>query len=222
MPTGYQHYAILRMSPQDGADDTLDMMLGFTDCKGPTIIGPPSYEILRDEREDINLSLRSRYDGLRFLCRLRFAISETNDTALLNTIVARSLDPDQWTLYLSIDGGYNEYEVELAEWEGPIPFNGMTRGGAEWVLEFIGSHVITEVPDIIPGLSPPVPGTVVPPPVPFTMTVPLVSALPTASRDYAGRLLRYASNTEEQVWVCLLQDDGSTYVWAEWGTGGLA
>lgn len=219
---GYQHYVTLRMSPLDGADETMDMMLAFTDCKGPTIIGPPNYEIERTRRQDINRRRATRFWGLRFECALRFAIIDMDDSLLLSKVVKRGLDTDQWTLYLSIDGGYNEHEVELDDWEGPLPLNGNTNAGAEWVLEFVARNLIDEVPDVRPDLDPPSADASIPAsPVAFTASVPLVPALPTASRDYAGRLLRWGSGTEEQVWVCLV-DAGGDYQWIEWGTGGSA
>lgn len=206
---GYTRYALLRMVPLTGEAETLDLMLAFSDLGGPVRI-EESHVLDNDSRTDINRRLASRLFGWRHKMRCVFQIFDMTDQGYITTIMNRAAD-DEWTFYLSIDGGDSEEEVRVTAYDGPDALSRKTVIGAEYSVTFESVDLLTEIPYIdttivvTPG-SPPV-------------FLPAAYSLPTASATYRGRVFVYRqAGTPDQAVVCLNDGTGS-YSWSAWAIG---
>lgn len=146
---GYEWYPILRMSPENGSDVTINFRQEFTDANGPTKTHV-GHSLERDLREDVNRSLRATYHGFRPEARLTLEILNMEDHQVLAQILERAVSP-AWTLYLSLDGGDTEREVILTEYRGPKAIKRKTYLGAEYEIAFGAVDLSDEVPAIGEG-----------------------------------------------------------------------
>lgn len=208
---GYSRYCVLRMVPRNGEAETLDLMAAFTDADGPVRVDE-SHVMDRASRRDVNRRNRGRIFGYRWRVRLTFHVLDMTDQAWLAQIVNRAADSDEWSLYLSVDAGSTEEQVELTSHDGPDPIGGKTVVGAAYALGFESVDLLDEVPNIDPDAeyalgSPPV-------------YVPDAWGLPTATAALRGRIFNYRqADTPDQAVVCLSDGVGG-YSWYAWAIGG--
>jgi len=153
---GYLWRTWIRMTPQDGPSETLDLGFifpgGFT-ASGVLTAAEPRYREVQDMRETIERRLRPLRFGFRPEVRLRFDIVETDpNAAVLAKIVRRLMDP-YWRVELSLDDGRTYREVVLREAPSPEPFGGKTVAGATHELRVIAKEAVRGFPDIRTGTS---------------------------------------------------------------------
>lgn len=201
---GYSRYALVRMVPDNGAEEVLDLMQAFTDARGPTTIEEQHRLVAVTTRENINRELSPRHYGFRSVTRLRFDICTMEDQQWLARMVNRAIR-DDWTTYLSVDAGTNEQEVELTAYDGPDVLQ-KSYIGARYSMTLTAVELLDEIPLISDDP---------PSPIALPSYVPAVSSLPAASILYYRRVLIDESTTPHSAVICL--DDGAGgYQWRAW------
>lgn len=141
---GYTRYAYLRMTPLDGAPETLDLMTSFSDAGGPVRIRE-TFRLDSRRTSDVNRLRRSLPFGYRYRAELQFQIPTVSETSSINEIAERAARED-WTLELSVDSGSTYNEVILSALEGPSPLGGKVANGAEYSMTFEAVELLDAPP----------------------------------------------------------------------------
>ena len=149
---GYRWYVQVRITPPNGAAETIDLMTDLTRVPG---LGPAQveleYTVQRKDRQDINRRLRSRIDGVRPTVTLTIeAGGDMADSAIVARILNALLDREK-AVELTLDGGTAWREVELSKFKGPTPNRGKTFAGCRWEITLLGVDLLTEIPDLMQG-----------------------------------------------------------------------
>lgn len=143
---GVEYYAVIRTAPDNGPDESFDLVALFPDSMGPVVV-TPGYDEIQDRRETISHRVNVQPRGYRPTCRLKFQIHDmARDHGTLATILSRLMDRE-WRVYLSLDGGKGEREVVLAKNKGPkvLTKQGV---GAEFVLDLDAVDTVLELPNL--------------------------------------------------------------------------
>jgi hypothetical protein len=217
MANGYQHYNLLRMSPQNGRVEVLDLMLAFTESKGPTST-VPAYSYIADQREDINNNIDVIARGFRMSVTMTIDFFAMADEAVLLEIVRRAgetmIDGSRaWDFDLSIDGGINFHPVLLRSGgvDGPDGHANKTIAGNRWRTTWHRIGLLDAIPLSDPGAGAP---------VGLAAFLPTVWQLPTASESNRGYvyLLRRAGLPDEA--FISLGDGIGGFGYLSWAYGG--
>ena len=146
---GYEWKTQVRIVPQNGLEETIVFATAFSDAGGPVRVDL-RYEEVIVEREDVNRVLRPLRLGFRVSPDFTFDIVTTVDQANLAKIANRLMSPD-FNLFLSLDAGVVEREIEMTRAPSPDPLGGKTANGARFRLGTECIELIDEIPDIGTG-----------------------------------------------------------------------
>jgi len=141
---GYEWQPIFRMVPDDGPEQVIVLRSSLTDVGGPGRIRL-AYRPVFTRAEDVNRRLAFQRFGFRAAVGIAAEVATMADQAALATILSR-LHSDQWRIYLSLDGGVVEREVELASNSGPDAIAGKVSVGASFELGLEAIDLIDTIP----------------------------------------------------------------------------
>ena len=141
---GYDVHPVVRQVPLNGAEVTTDFRTRFTDANGQTRSNIRYVPDL-DTREDVNRVSRTVHNGFRVQVDLTLEIVTAADHEQLAELVDRMARED-WTSFLSIDGGTTENQVELVDYRGPDALGGKTVAGARFRLRMRSKDLVPEIP----------------------------------------------------------------------------
>jgi len=140
--SGYEWHQMVRMTPDNGAAEVMDLRTAFSDASGP-VRTTPRYRDESEYDDDVNLITRAVHRGLRPEVTLRMDIATMADQANLATIVSRLMRPD-WSVELSLDGGVTYRGVRLSRPPTPRGFRGKTVAGATFDLSLRCTETIDD------------------------------------------------------------------------------
>lgn len=147
----YQWQPLVRITPDNGAVETIDLRTGMT-YLGRPVKCAPKWTPATEMREDVNRSARVRVDGVRIDVEFDFDIGGTSMadhevlSRIVNTLLAQSA-----LVELSLDNGATYREVVLLKYTGPDPFRGKTIAGARFQLDLRCVDLVDEVAPIRSG-----------------------------------------------------------------------
>jgi len=131
--SGYKWDPVFRVVPVNGAETVYWLADRLTDCGGHNRIRL-RYVESQNIREDLNRSLRPVVFGLRPEVEIECQIFSMADQAFLSEIESALLQPRDYAVYLSLDGGVVERQVVLSSVSNPEPLAGKTIVGAVFRL----------------------------------------------------------------------------------------
>ena len=149
---GYRFHTWVRMTPRDGAVETLDLSSDFLDSGSARSVltkAEPRYEERIESGEDINYAQRPLLLGIYCEVMLRFeTVSPATEHAAIARLVTRLIDP-YWTVELSLDNKVTYREVVAKKIGYPRPFGDKTIAG------FRVEHVVAcrELLDTYPAIG---------------------------------------------------------------------
>ena len=141
--TGYSWHHMIKLVPEDGAEEVLDIMQEFPDTKGP---GRTDLEY-RDEQEtrtDVNKIRRQVYDGFRARVTYRIEILDIEHQRALVKIMNAFAD-ELTAVHLSLDGGFTYREVIMIRAASPRPIRNKIVIGARFDLRMETAELIDEL-----------------------------------------------------------------------------
>jgi len=131
--SGYKWDPVFRVVPVNGSETVYWLADRLTDCGGHNRI-VLRYVESQNIREDINRSLRPVVFGLRPEVEIECQIFSMADQFFLAEIESALLQPRDYAVYLSLDGGVVERQVVLSRVSNPEPLAGKTIVGAVFRL----------------------------------------------------------------------------------------
>ena len=144
------------MTPLDGPVETVNLATVFLDAGVTRTVltkAEPSYEQVREERENINRAMRPLMLGFRPGLALRFDLtSPDSHHPTIAQLITRAMDP-YWRVELSLDNGTTYREMTLRRAGSPRPFGGKTVAGFSVEHVFQAKDLISTYPDIKSGSS---------------------------------------------------------------------
>lgn len=146
---GYRWYPRVRIVPANGNEQQLDLSALMTDAGGPVLINV-DYPQDRQDRIDVDRRADQTSFGFRPRVRMTFDINAMADHEHLAKIVQalhRTMDRQ---VFLSLDGGITEREMQMSRTPAPRPFNRKTIAGARYELELEAKDLLEEYPAMLP------------------------------------------------------------------------
>lgn len=147
LPTGYEIAPVVRIVPENGMPERLDLRALISDHGGQPFEVRPRYRLIQDNRTTINVSLRPYKRGFRPEVRMRFQVSTMAQDVVLTQIENACLDP-RVKVFLSLDAGQSEREVMLRNMTGPESMGGKSFIGQVVELHFVALHVTPTKPSL--------------------------------------------------------------------------
>jgi len=152
---GYRWITLIRMTPLNGAAETVNLTTGFSIGGSATtaLTGTElRYEPITAESETINHELRPSLFGSRPEIALKFEIRDMSHYRVVARILSRLLDPS-WKVELSLDNGTTYREVVLADAPKLKPWKGKTVAGMTVTFSVKCRKLIAELPYIESGTA---------------------------------------------------------------------
>lgn len=147
---GYEWIHRIRAVPLNGSARTYQLNQIFSDASGPTKTDV-RYDVVKDSRYNVDRWADPLIHGWRVRVILTLEIVTMEEEHWLAEILNRLSDREEWTIYLSLNGGTTEREIVLRDFKGPTPLGGKTHAGAQFVLDVECVELITEKPDLMDG-----------------------------------------------------------------------
>lgn len=143
---GYVWAVRFRLDPLNGLDETLNVNALLTDAGGP-VLTEIDYNLVLEERIDVNKNVRNRHFGNRPEITFTF---QGGDMADFNQLVKieNALTDDEVDVYLSLDSGTTERLVELIGTKGPKALQGKTVTGWEAQMTLMVKGILIKRPDM--------------------------------------------------------------------------
>jgi len=156
---GYKWHPWIKMIPYDGATETLDLLVVFSDLSGPQS-HDVSYLPEIDGADDINRAARPISFGFRPVVTLRMLVFTMSDHQNYSKILNWLADPRMGRendfgagVFLSLDNEQTYRRVVMGSHGGPNSISGKTVVGAAFDLTLRCVDLIDEIPYMDPDGS---------------------------------------------------------------------
>lgn len=142
--SGYKRDIVMRIVPNNGAESIHWFNDRLTDLGGHVRVGAPVYTRTMRIIEDLNRVRRQRIYARHVSVQIEILIATMADQWFLQEIESALEDPDNYSVFLSLDGGVTEREVFSPDETGmaPSPIRGKTVVGATFVLSLASKEPI--------------------------------------------------------------------------------
>ena len=144
----YQWWPYVQFVPANGITETWDLRAKMSDGLGPVKI---DLDYIQDRERRISVSERRvgvLHRGFRPRVAMDFDVVTLSQQGNLAILLNRLRRPNDWTVYLSLDGAATFRAVQLDAYEGPMPFGGYTRAGAKHRIRVEGVELLADIPDM--------------------------------------------------------------------------
>jgi len=141
--TGYAWHHMVKMVPEDGLTEVLDLMQELPDVRGPnrTVV---SWTHEQDTRSDINKIRRQKHFGFRARVTIIMDILNINHHRVLVRIM-NAFGDDTTDVFLSLDGGFLYRKVIMTKPASPRPIRNLIVVGATFELTMETAELIDEM-----------------------------------------------------------------------------